>query len=99
MITDDESYDIIEQIKRSKIIILFIAKWSEQSQLLITRLKPLETILPDVHCIDVDNDTEFTSKYNVYELPTLIIIKHNEIIEQLGNDKTLQNIIDAIRNA
>lgn len=99
MITDDESYNIIKQFSQDKAILLFIANWSEQSQLLLTKLKSIESILPDIHCIDVDDDNELTSKYDVYELPTIIIIKHNEVIEQLGNNKSLKDIIDAIRNA
>lgn len=80
------------QIKR------FTASWCAPCRALAPMIKGLEPVFPHIHfeTIDIDQFPEEAQKYNIRSVPTVIIIKDNNIETVIVGVQQKQKYIDAI---
>ena len=98
----DENFDS-EVLKSSKpIVVDFWAEWCGPCRMVgpvVEELSSMEKYEGKVNFVkvNVDQAGEVASKYNVFSIPTLILLNRGEIIAQqvgAGSKETYENMID-----
>jgi len=75
----------------------FSASWCMPCKVLKPKMQKLaETI--NVRFVDVDAESEFTSKFNIRSVPTVVIVENlNEISRYVGNNINTETIKQVIK--
>ena len=63
-------------------IVKFGAIWCAPCKMLEKNLKEWENDLPNIYSVNVDNDDESVSKYNISSVPVLLIFKDRKKINE-----------------
>lgn len=91
----------IEELVNSGVVILdFYAHWCGPCKMLGPVLESLEAEMPNIKVvkINVDENEALAMKYNVMSIPTLVLYKDGNMIEQKLGFQTKEMLIEWINN-
>ncbi len=77
----------------SKEILYFSAKWCQPCKMLSPTMESLSGQINYIK-IDVDSDTELSTKYGVRNIPTLILLENGEVKNRVTGVQSEQQIIN-----
>lgn len=80
----------------------FFASWCGPCRIMKPVIADIEKEYGDkiiIKKIDIDENQEIASKYNVMSIPTILIIKDGQVINQLVGAQPKATIVDAIESA
>lgn len=83
------------------VVVDFWAEWCGPCRMQSPIIDDLANGMKDtlkVGKVNVDDETELASKYNVMSIPTLIIFKNGQIINTVVGLHTKEEILDLINN-
>lgn len=91
-INDKQFYELSKGEKVS--LFDFWAPWCGPCRMLAPVLEELSTEIDgiDFYKINVDENQEAAGEYGIMSIPTLLIIKNGEVLEQLTGFKTKDNL-------
>jgi len=76
-----------------KEILYFSAPWCQPCRTLGPIMDSLQGQI-NFRKIDVDNDTELSTKYSVRNIPTLVLLKNGEAVNRTTGLQSKQQILD-----
>jgi thioredoxin 1 len=80
-----------------KQVIYFSASWCMPCKVLKPKMQKLAESV-NVRFVDVDAESDFTSKYNIRSVPTVVIVENlNEITRYVGNNINPETIKEVIK--
>lgn len=96
--TNDELKSILDSNKDKLIIVDFFADWCGPCNMLGQTIKDITNERNDFILvkIDVEESIEIVSEYRIRNIPTLIFIKDNEILERNVSNISKENLIEKI---
>ena len=88
-------------IKEGYTLVDFFATWCGPCKMLGPVLEELDSEFPSVEFVkvDIDQDGELTSQYNVMSVPTVFILKDGQIIAKTGGYQPKSSMKSFIENA
>ena len=88
-------------IKEGYTLVDFFATWCGPCKMLGPVLEELDSEFPSVEFVkvDIDQDGELTSQYNVMSVPTVFILKDGQIIAKTGGYQPKSSMKAFIENA
>lgn len=97
-INDSNYSEIVE--KEEKLVVLdFWAQWCgpcKQIGPIIEELAEEYTGKAIIGKVDVDSSTELTSKFSIRNIPTVLFLKHGEIVDKLVGAQSKTKFVDTI---
>jgi len=78
-----------------KTIIYFTAPWCAPCKQLSPTMAQLMGEGMSVQKVNVDNDTDFTTKYSVRSVPTLVLVDQNGTeLKRMGGNRSKQEVLN-----
>jgi thioredoxin 1 len=74
-----------------KKILRFTASWCGPCKMLSKTLEQIKTDVP-IEVIDIDENSELATEYNIRSVPTLVIVKDEKEIKRLVGNKPIQEL-------
>ena len=92
-----------EIINQNKLVLVdFYADWCGPCKMLAPIIHEIKEELSDkvyVIKLNVDNEEELSNKFNIYSIPTLVLIKDGKEIDRKVGYNTKQILVDWINRA
>lgn len=96
-INDENFY---KEIKNEKVnLIDFWAPWCGPCKMLAPVLEELEPELENINFmkINIDENHEIAAKYGIMSIPTLLVMKNNEVIEELTGFRSKEDLKEILK--
>lgn len=95
---NEEKYE--EIIKQGVVLFDFYATWCGPCKMLAPELEELVKKNKDVcvYKIDVDKHSNFTRKFGIMSVPTLILYKNGELVKKISGYMPCNELINWINN-
>ena len=78
-----------------KTIMYFTAPWCAPCKQLSPTMAKLRGEGMNMRKINVDNDTEFTTKYSIRSVPTLVLVDENGTeLKRMGGNRSEQEVLN-----
>lgn len=74
-----------------KKMIRFTASWCGPCKMLAKNLESIKTDLP-ITVIDIDEDTQLASEYNIRGVPTLVMLEDQKEVKRMVGVKSLKEL-------
>ena len=88
--------EVLESEK--KVLLDFWAPWCGPCRMVVPLVEEIAEERPDIKVvkINVDEEQELAMRYNVYSIPTLMVIENGKIINQSVGAKPKDEILDML---
>ena len=100
--TEIKNYqEFMSNIKDGIVVADFYADWCSPCKLMMPTLQKLSDELKDVKILKINVETCFnvSNSYNISSVPSIIIFKDGNVVEQLSGVKDYQKVKSAILQA
>ena len=89
-----------EEIRNSEktVLIDFYADWCGPCRMVAPIIEEIAEEREDIIVgkVNVDDEPELASKFNVFSIPTLVVLKEGEVVEQVSGARPKDAILDML---
>ncbi len=92
--------EVLESSNKKLVIVDFYADWCAPCRMLAPIIEEIEKEMGDkiiIGKLNIEDNNEIASKYNIMSIPAILFFKNGEIIESLIGLQSKENIIDVIK--
>jgi len=94
--------DFDKKVKKSgkPVLVDFFASWCGPCQMMAPIIEELAEEIKDkaeIYKVDVDQETELASKFQIISIPTILIFKDGKITDQLNGVVSKEELVRALK--
>ncbi len=92
--------EVLENSHKKLVVVDFYADWCAPCRMLAPIIEEVEKEIGDkiiIRKLNIEDNNEIASKYNVMSIPAILFFKNGEVIESLIGLQSKENIINTIK--
>ncbi len=92
--------EVLESSNKKLVIVDFYADWCAPCRMLAPIIEEIEKEMGDkiiIGKLNIEDNNEIASKYNIMSIPAILFFKNGEVIESLIGLQSKESIIDVIK--